>query len=56
MYKSALLFYLTLKSVLESNLFKINLYDPCMANKMMNGKQMTIVWHADDLKVSHKNP
>ena len=23
---------------------------------MVNGKQMTISWHVDDLKVSHKSP
>jgi hypothetical protein len=33
--------------------FKINPYDPCVANKMENGKQLTVVWHVDDLKVSH---
>ena len=31
----------------------VNDYDPCVANKMVNGTQMTIVWHVDDLKVSH---
>ena len=35
--------------------FKINPYDPCVLNKMVNGHQMTIYWHVDDLKVSHKN-
>ncbi len=23
---------------------------------MVNGKQMTVCWHVDDLKVSHVNP
>lgn len=31
----------------------VSLYDPCMANKMVKGNQMTINWHVDDLKVSH---
>ena len=35
--------------------FKINPYDPCVLNKMVNGHQMTIYWHVDDLKVSHKD-
>ena len=26
-----------------------------MANKTVNGKQMTVIWHVDDLKISHKN-
>ena len=34
--------------------FKLNLYNPCDANKIMQGEQLTIVWHVDDLKVSHK--
>ena len=35
--------------------FKINPYDPCVANKVINGEQLTVVWHVDDLKVSHKD-
>ena len=30
----------------------MNPYDACVANKMINGKQFTIVWHVDDLKAS----
>ena len=33
----------------------MNPHDPCAANKMINGKQMTVSWHVDDLKVSHKD-
>ena len=33
--------------------FTINPYDSCVANKMINGKQCTIVWHVNDLKISH---
>jgi hypothetical protein len=36
--------------------FIINPHDPCVANKMIDGKQMTICWHVDDLKASHVNP
>ena len=35
--------------------FKVNPYNPCVANKMMIGSQMTVIWHADDLKISHKD-
>ena len=31
----------------------INLYDPCVANMMVNGSQCTICWYVDGLKVSH---
>ena len=34
--------------------FEINPYDWCVANKTINGSQCTIVWHVDDLKISHK--
>ena len=35
--------------------FELNPCNPCVANKMINGKQMTVVWHVDDLKPSHIN-
>ena len=31
----------------------MNPCDPCAATKHMAGNQMTMVWHVDDLKVSH---
>ena len=33
--------------------FELNPYDPCVANKIIDGRQCTIIWHVDDLKVSH---
>jgi hypothetical protein len=36
--------------------FVINPCDPCVANKMVRGEQITICWHVDDLKVSHVMP
>jgi hypothetical protein len=56
MLKSALWFYKKLKVDLEHYGFIINPYDPCVANAMINGKQMTVTWHVDDLKVSHEDP
>ena len=35
--------------------FEVNPDDPCVANEMVNRHQMTICWHVDDLKVSHKD-
>ena len=35
--------------------FKPNLYDPRVVNKIVDGHQMTMTWHIDDLKVSHHN-
>jgi len=53
MMKSALLFYRKLVSELQEMGFTINPYDPCVANKTVNGTQMTIRWHVDDLMLSH---
>ena len=35
--------------------FTLNPYDPCVANKMIDGHQMTVTWHVIDLKILHKN-
>jgi hypothetical protein len=53
MMRALLLFYLKLVDELIADGFELNPYDPCVANKMGNGKQMTVCWHVDDLKVSH---
>ena len=50
---SALLWYELFSSTLEEMGFKINPYDRCVANKTVNGKQCTIIWYVDDLKISH---
>jgi hypothetical protein len=54
--KSALLFYRTLLANLKSIDFELNPYDPCVANRMANGKQLTVIWHVDDLKILHIDP
>jgi hypothetical protein len=46
---AALLFWRLLTSKLVAMGFKINPYDWCVANKTINGKQCTILWHVDDL-------
>jgi hypothetical protein len=53
--RAALLFYLKLRADLEEYGFAMNEYDPCVANKMINGKQLTVTWHVDDLKASHED-
>ena len=50
--KNALLFYEKLVGYLEAYGFKINLYNPCVANKMIGRKQLAVCWHVDDLKIS----
>ena len=55
MLQSSLLFYKKLVKDLTKNGFIINPYDPCVANKVINGKQLTITWHVNNLKVSSKS-
>ena len=55
MLQSALLFYKKIRNDLIENGFEINPYDPCIANKTVNGYQLTVAWHVDDMKASHKN-
>ena len=56
MMVASLLFYCKFtKSLIEKG-FELNPYDPCVANKMIEGKQMTICFHVDDCKLSHHKP
>lgn len=54
--QSALLWYNMFVGSLEQMGFSINPYDPCVANATIDGKQCTIVWYVDDMKVSHVDP
>ena len=51
--KSALLWYKLFKGTLEDMGFKLNKYDPCVANKKIKGKQFTIGWWVDDNAMTH---
>ncbi len=51
--KSVLLFYQKLVSELKSSGFVVNLYDPYIANKIVDGHQLTLQWHVDNLMISH---
>lgn len=55
MLQSALLWYKTFRKDLEGIGFKFNPYDPCVANRMVDGHQQTILFHVDDLKASCKS-
>ena len=49
----AILFYQKLSGQLYNWRNKQNPYDPCTFNKTVNGQQLTIQFHVDDLKLSH---
>ena len=52
--QAAMLFWKTLTAKLLSMGFVVNPYDECVAaNKVIGGRQCTILWHMDDIKVSH---
>jgi hypothetical protein len=51
--RAARLFWDKLSSKLQEWGFTPNPYDSCVVNKMVDGKQLTVAWHVDDLKVSH---
>ena len=54
--ESALLWYKLYSEMLKGMVFVIYPYDRCVANKMMNGKQCTIVWYIDEKKLPHVDP
>ena len=54
--QSAFLWYEMFHSYLAEIGFELNPYDPCVANKIINGKQCTIAWYVDDMKISHVDP
>ena len=51
--QSALRFFRKLVGDLTKAGFKANDYDMCVYNKTVDGKQLTVVIHVDDLKISH---
>jgi hypothetical protein len=51
---ASLLYYRKFVKSLTDIYFTINPYDPCAANKIIEGKQMTICFHVDDCKLGHR--
>jgi hypothetical protein len=51
--QAAMLFWKDLTGYLTQHGFVLNPYNNCVANKMIDGTQCTILWHVDDLKISH---
>lgn len=51
--QAILLWYELYSTTLKSFGFKLNLYDLCVTNKLINNHQCTIMWHVDDSKISH---
>jgi hypothetical protein len=56
MLVALLLYYKKFCKDIETKGFVVNPYDPCVANRIIKGKQQTVTWHVDDLKSSHVDP
>jgi hypothetical protein len=50
---ASLLYYRKFINSMTDIDFTINSYGPCVANKRIEGKQMTICFHIDDCNISH---
>jgi len=50
---AGLLYYRKFSRSLEKRGFVMNPYDPCVWNKIIKGRQITICFHVDDCKISH---
>ena len=55
MLQASLMFYKKLQKDLKEIGFKVNPYNPCVANRIIGGKRHTITWHVDNLKSSHED-
>ena len=52
---AGLLYYRKFTSELKERGFEMSTYDPCVWNKTIRGKQLTICFHVDDCKISQVN-
>ena len=53
--KAEILFYKNFVDNVTSIIFKLSPYDPCVTKNITNVKKSTMVWHVDNLKVSHES-
>lgn len=54
--KAGGLFLEKLSSKLQEWRFMVNPYNSCVANKTLDDKQCTVVWHVDSIKILHVDP
>ncbi len=51
-----LIYYKKFVKSLKLNGFRLNPYDPCVANKQVKGEHSTVCFHVDDCKISYLIP
>ena len=54
--KASLLYHKRFVKDLKPIGFVLNIYNSCVANNILQDKQLTVFWHVDDLKYSHIYP
>ena len=56
MLQSSLLYYKKFRKDFKRIRFIANLYNPCLAKRIVKRKQHTVTWHFDNLKSNYVNP
>ena len=56
MLMASILYHKKFRKDIEAIGYVVNPYNICVANKIIDGKQHTLTWHADDVKASHVDP
>ena len=51
--KTDLLFYLKLVKDLKSKVLQLNIYDPCVVNKIIERDRIYLVWNVDAMEIFH---
>ena len=54
--KASLIYYKKFRKSLEYEGYDFNPYDPCVANKIIKGSQMTVCVHVDNFKLIQNIP
>ena len=54
--EASLLYYCKFCETLKLNKFNMDTYYPCVANRLVNGLQQSILFHVDYCKFGHKDP
>ena len=55
MLQLAILLYIKPRKGLETDGFKFNPYGPCVADKIIEVEPLTVAFHVDNAKSSHKD-
>ena len=54
--KASLIYYKKFRKSLEDERYELNYYEPCVPNNIIKVIHMTVCFHVDDCKLTHKSP